>query len=64
VAAFGGSDTHAAWAALSVAVLSQITWAMAAARQTGTSTGIVILSGLANLVLGLAIVALKTALSP
>jgi hypothetical protein len=60
VSAFGGSDTAAAWAALGVAVVSQVTWSVAAARQGGATRGVVVLSGTANLVLGLVIVTLKT----
>lgn len=58
--AFGASDAVAAWAALGVAVTSQVTWAVAAARNAGATTGVVVVSGMANLILGLAIVALKT----
>ncbi|WP_162795653.1 hypothetical protein [Nonomuraea lactucae] len=58
--AFGMSDGAAAWAALTVAVASQVIWAVAAAVTTHASTRVVILSGIANLALGLAIVALKT----
>ena len=56
----GMSNTVAAWAALCVAVASQVGWAVTAAVQIGASRGVVVVSGIANLILGLAIVALKT----
>ncbi|MGW7478727.1 hypothetical protein ACWGH8_09125 [Nonomuraea muscovyensis] len=58
--ALGMSDAVASWAALAVAVAGQVTWAVGAAVRTRSSTSVVVLSGLANLVLGLAIVLLKT----
>ncbi|MFE3451568.1 hypothetical protein ACFXJ8_21855 [Nonomuraea sp. NPDC059194] len=61
--ALGMSDVVAAWSALGVAVASQVAWAVAAAVRIHAGRGVVLLSGLANLVLGLAIVALKTLIS-
>ncbi|MFI7439338.1 hypothetical protein [Nonomuraea indica] len=58
--ALGLSDTVATWAAMTVAVTAQVGWAVAAAVRTRYDRGVVVLSGLANLVLGLAIVVLKT----
>lgn len=60
ISAFGASDAAAAWAALGVAVTSQVSWSVAAARQGGATRSVVVLSGAANLVLGLIIVTLKT----
>ncbi|MCG5213622.1 hypothetical protein [Streptosporangium sp. KLBMP 9127] len=62
--ALGLSDVVASWAAMAVAVASQVAWSVAAAIGGRASTGVVVLSGAANLVLGLAIVALKTLLAP
>ncbi|MEU8150106.1 hypothetical protein [Nonomuraea sp. NPDC048901] len=56
----GMSNAVAAWAALCVAVASQVTWAVTAAVKIGSSRRVVVISGIANLALGLAIVALKT----
>ncbi|WP_433238747.1 hypothetical protein ACQPYK_31350 [Streptosporangium sp. CA-135522] len=61
--AAGASDTVAAWAALCAAVASQVAWAVTAAVKTRSTTGVVIVSAITNLVLGLAIVALKTLVS-
>ncbi|MEU0572051.1 hypothetical protein ABZ297_42545 [Nonomuraea sp. NPDC005983] len=61
VSSLGGSPQMAVWAALCVAVASQVAWAVAAAVKTRSSTRVVVISGVANLLLGLAIVALKTA---
>ncbi|WP_084962741.1 hypothetical protein [Thermoactinospora rubra] len=60
----GMSDTVATWGALAAAVVNQVVWAVAAAVGTRASTGMVVLSGLANLVLGLAVIALKTFVTP
>lgn len=57
--ALGMPDGLAAWAAVVVAVTSQVGWAVAAALSTRSPMGVVVLSGLTNLVLGLAIVVLK-----
>jgi uncharacterized protein YraI len=46
--------------ALCVAVAGQIAWAVTAAVRIHASMRVVIVSGIANLVLGLALVALKT----
>ncbi|MFD1536926.1 hypothetical protein [Nonomuraea guangzhouensis] len=59
----GMSNTVAAWAALCVAVASQVGWAVTAAVQIHASRSVIIVSGIANLILGLAIVALKTLVS-
>ncbi|MEV1174250.1 hypothetical protein [Nonomuraea sp. NPDC049784] len=58
--ALGMSDVVATWVALGVAVAGQVAWAVAAAVKARSSTRIVVLSGVANLALGLAILALKT----
>ncbi|MFG3441339.1 hypothetical protein ACGF0J_29190 [Nonomuraea sp. NPDC047897] len=58
--ALGLSDAVATWAALTVAVAAQVGWAVTAAVRTRSGRGVVVLSGVANLVLGLAIVVLKT----
>jgi hypothetical protein len=58
--ALGLSDVVATWVALAVAVAGQVVWAVAAAATARFSARGVVLSGAANLVLGLAIIALKT----
>ncbi|TMR89478.1 hypothetical protein [Nonomuraea basaltis] len=58
--ALGMSDVIATWAALIVAVATQVTWALAAAVMARSSVQVVVVSGVVNLALGLAIVALKT----
>lgn len=58
--ALGMSDVVATWTALAVAVAGQVAWAVAAAISARSSARVVVVSALANLVLGLAIVALKT----
>ncbi|MEV7009912.1 hypothetical protein [Streptosporangium sp. NPDC051022] len=60
VSGLGASNTVAAWTALGIAVASQVAWAVAAAVKVHSSKGVVVSSGIINLVLGLAIVALKT----
>jgi hypothetical protein len=62
--AVGLSDVVATWVALAVAVASQVAWAVAAAVTAGSATRVVLVSAVANLVLGLAIVALKTLVAP
>ncbi|MEQ4724775.1 hypothetical protein [Nonomuraea sp. B19D2] len=62
--ALGLSDVVATWVALGVAVTSQVAWAVAAAVNAGSSARIVVISGVANLALGLAIIALKTWVAP
>jgi hypothetical protein len=62
--AFGMSDVVATWVALVIAVASQVAWAVAAAVMAHSSTRFVIVSAIVNLVLGLAIVALKTLVAP
>ncbi|WP_327588833.1 hypothetical protein OHA25_18700 [Nonomuraea sp. NBC_00507] len=58
--ALGLSDRGATWVALVVAVASQVAWAVASAATARYSARAMVLSGAANLVLGLAIIALKT----
>ncbi|MEU7743610.1 hypothetical protein [Nonomuraea sp. NPDC049158] len=53
----GMSTAVAAWAALCVAVASQVTWAVTAAVKIGSSRGVVV--GIASLIFSLAIVAFK-----
>ncbi|GAA3115344.1 hypothetical protein [Streptosporangium carneum] len=60
----GGSDAVAAWTALGVAVASQVAWAVTAAVKTHSSRGVVVVSGVVNLVLGLIVVALKAVIAP
>lgn len=62
--AFGMSDVVATWVALVVAVASQVAWAVAAAVTARSPARVVVVSAVANLVLGLAIVALKTLVAP
>ncbi|MFD1940070.1 MULTISPECIES: hypothetical protein [Nonomuraea] len=62
-AGLGLSNTVAAWAALCVAVAGQVVWAVAAAVRIHASTRVVVVSGIANLVLGLVLVTLKTVIS-
>ncbi|MET9342092.1 MULTISPECIES: hypothetical protein [unclassified Nonomuraea] len=57
---FGMSDTVAAWMALGVAVASQVIWAVAAAVTIHSSKAVILWSGVANLLLGLILVLLKT----
>ncbi|MEU4703254.1 hypothetical protein [Nonomuraea dietziae] len=59
----GMSDVVSAWVALCVAVAGQMAWAVTAAVRIHASTRVVIVSGVANLVLGLALVALKTVIA-
>ncbi|MEV8637317.1 hypothetical protein AB0395_37315 [Streptosporangium sp. NPDC051023] len=63
VSGLGVSDVVAAWTALGVAVVSQVTWAVTAAVKVHSSKRVVIVSGIINLVLGLVIVALKTVIA-
>jgi hypothetical protein len=62
VGLLGGSDAAAGWVALLVAIAAQVSWATVATRRSGASGPLVLLSGVVNLVLGLLIVILKTAL--
>lgn len=59
----GASNAAAAWAALVAAIAGQVGWATITTIRTGASTPLVLLSAAVNLLLGLAIVLLKTALS-
>lgn len=59
----GGSNVVVAWVAVSVAVISQVIWGVAAAVRIRSSRNVVIVSGIANLVLGSAIVVLKVAVT-
>jgi hypothetical protein len=63
VAVIGGSDVAVAWAALITAILSQVWWAVSAMVNAGASRSLIVLSGLANLGLGLLLVVLKAALT-
>ncbi|MEV0150768.1 MULTISPECIES: hypothetical protein [unclassified Nonomuraea] len=56
----GLSDSVAAWVALGVAVATQVGWAVAAAVTVGSGKGVVVVSALTNLVLGLVVILLKT----
>ncbi|WP_127503904.1 hypothetical protein [Actinoplanes solisilvae] len=58
----GASDTAAAWAALIVAIVAQVGWATVTTVRAGATTRLVALTVLVNLVLGLIIVLLKSAL--
>ena len=55
----GTSNATAAWLALLVAVAGQVGWAAIASREAGRAWPAVAASAAGNLVLGLAIVALK-----
>lgn len=61
--ALGASDAVTAWLVLCVAVAGQVTWAVVAALKTRWTTGVVVVSGIANLILGLVIIVLKTLVS-
>jgi hypothetical protein len=58
----GGSDAAAGWAALTVAIAAQVGWATVATRRAGAKGPLVFLTAVVNLILGLLIVMLKTAL--
>ncbi|MFF4416387.1 hypothetical protein ACFYY8_28025 [Streptosporangium sp. NPDC001559] len=60
----GASDVVAAWVALGVAVAGQVTWAVTATVKAHSARGVVVFSGVVNLVLGLVIVALKAVIAP
>jgi hypothetical protein len=62
VGLLGGSDAATAWAALAVAIAGQVGWATVATLRAGASGPLVLVTALVNLVLGLLIVILKTAL--
>jgi hypothetical protein len=62
VGLLGASNAAASWSALIVAIAAQIGWATAASFRAGASGRLVIMSALVNLVLGLLIVVLKSAL--
>lgn len=57
--ALGASDSVAAWVALCVAVAGQVFWAVVAASKIHWTTGLIVVSGIVNLLLGLAIIGLK-----
>jgi hypothetical protein len=63
VAAFGLSHTSAAWWAFVTALVGQVGWAVAATRQAGASLRITLIWVAVNLVLGVALVVLKVAVS-
>lgn len=52
----------AAWLALGTAVAQQVTWACLGAKRAGATSGQVVVEGVVNLLLGLAIVAAKASL--
>ncbi|MEU6997508.1 hypothetical protein [Nonomuraea sp. NPDC046570] len=58
--ALGASDSVAAWVALCVAVAGQVLWAVIAASKIHWTTRLIVVSGIINLLLGLAIIGLKT----
>ncbi|WP_433727675.1 hypothetical protein ACQP2Y_13010 [Actinoplanes sp. CA-051413] len=58
----GASNAAAAWAALIVAIAGQVGWATITTIRTGAGAPLVVLSAVVNLLLGLVIVLLKTAL--
>jgi len=58
----GASNLAAGWAALTVAIVGQVSWATLAIRLAGASRRLALVTALVNLVLGLLIVALKTSL--
>jgi hypothetical protein len=62
VGLLGGSDAAAAWTALVVAITGQVGWATVATLRAGASGPLVTVTAVVNLVLGLLIVILKTAL--
>jgi hypothetical protein len=55
----GMSDVITTWVAMIVAVANQVAWAVAAAVTARSSVRVVVVFAVANLVLGLAIIALK-----
>ncbi|WP_433466259.1 hypothetical protein [Spirillospora sp. CA-128828] len=57
------ADATTAWLALLAALAGQVGWGVAASLQVGAPARTVVVSGLVNLFLGLAVVALKTLLS-
>lgn len=59
---FDGIDSTAAWLTLATAVTEQVGWAGAAARQLGYGWRTTVSAAVVNLLLGLVIVGLKTAL--
>jgi hypothetical protein len=62
VGLMGGSDAAAGWIALAVAIAGQVGWATVATLRAGARGPLVLLTAVVNLVLGLLIVLLKTAL--
>jgi hypothetical protein len=62
VGLLGASNVAAAWTALIVAVTGQVCWATITTIRAGAKTPLVLLTVLVNLVLGLIIVLLKSAL--
>jgi hypothetical protein len=63
VTLFGGTALAATWSALIAAIVGQVGWAVLAARRTGLSTALVIVSAAVNLLLGLILIGLKTSLT-
>jgi hypothetical protein len=62
VGLLGGGNSAAAWTALTVAVASQVGWATVATVRAGASGPLVLVTVVVNLLLGLLIVFLKSAL--
>jgi hypothetical protein len=63
VTLLGGSAVAAAWSALIAAVVDQVAWALRVTARAGASTGLIVISALINLGLGLTLVILKAALT-
>jgi hypothetical protein len=59
----GASNRAAAWAALLAAIVGQVGWATTTTIRAGASTPLVVMSAAVNLLLGLVIVLLKSALN-
>jgi hypothetical protein len=59
----GAAASTAAWAALITAIAGQVTWAVNVTLRAGAPRALVVLSGAANLALGLVLVGLKAALT-
>jgi hypothetical protein len=61
--AFGLSHSAAAWWAFVTALVGQVGWAVAATRQAGASLRVTVIWVAVNLVLGVALIVLKVAVS-
>jgi hypothetical protein len=62
LAMLGLTDVAVAWGALIVAVTGQVAWAAVAAARSGASHAVIAVSAIANLGLGLILIALKAGL--